>query len=319
MVLSIEMPHELERIQFVADRGDARLRLDQVVVRRVSDVSRLSRSAAQRWIETGAVLIDGRAARRAAARVREGATVEVVLPESAVRRVRPAAEAVDLDVVYEDDDLIVVNKPAGVVVHPSYKQITGTLLSGVLWRLRDRTGDQPGGKQPGIVTRLDKGTSGLVVVALTPAVHAALQRASVAGRVRKEYLAVVAASPMPSSGRITLPLARDPSDRRRVVTMSGGAPSETRYDVISTRRDGDSALSVVRCELITGRTHQIRVHLAASGWPILGDPLYGTPHPGIARQALHAWRLSMPHPVTNEPLVFEAPLPPDMASLVGGP
>ncbi len=308
------MPSEPERIQFIADRGDARLRLDQVVVRRVSDISRLSRSVAQRWIETGAVTVDGRAARRAAARVREGSTVEVALPDSAVRRVRPAAEPVDLDIIDQDDAFMIVNKPAGVVVHPSYKQITGTLLSGVLWRTRDRAG-----VQPGIVTRLDKGTSGLVIVALTPSVHAALQRASAAGRIRKEYLAVVSASPTPPVGRITLPLARDPGDRRRVVTMAGGAPSETRYEVIASHRDEHGPLSLVRCELVTGRTHQIRVHLAASGWPIAGDPLYGTPHPAIARQALHAWRVSMPHPITNEPLVFAAPLPPDMAHLLPVP
>jgi 23S rRNA pseudouridine1911/1915/1917 synthase len=306
MLPSPRMPEERDRIQFVADRGDSRLRLDQVLVRRVSDVSRLSRSVAQHWIECGAVTVDRVTSTRPAARVREGATVEVALPSSARRRVRPAAEAGTVDVLFEDDHLLIANKPAGIVVHPSYKQAGGTLLNAVLWRLRDRTG-----VQPGILTRLDKDTSGIVVIGLSAEVHAALQRESAAGHVKKEYLAVVRGAPRPASGTIRLALARDPDDRRRIVPMDGGAPSETRYEVLST--DGEHSL--VRCELVTGRTHQIRVHLSASGWPIVGDRVYGKPDVRIARQALHAWRVSLPHPLTKEPVEIEAPIPADIAAL----
>ena len=299
------MPDSAQRFQFVADRGDAGRRLDQALVRRVEGLSRLSRTTAQRWIESGAVEVDGRRTTRAAATLREGATVAVMVPASAPRRTRPAAEPATLDVLYEDDDLIVVNKPAGIVVHPTYKQTAGTVLNGLLWHLRDRAG-----VTPGILTRLDKDTSGLVAIALSPGIHATMQRDAAAGRVRKEYLAIVTTVPDPRAGRITFALARDPADRRRVVATPAGAKSETRYQVLAS----SLAASLVSCELVTGRTHQIRVHLSASGWPIAGDRLYGGAPGPIGRQALHAWRITMPHPATRAPLSVEAPLPADLAA-----
>ena len=323
----------MDTVHFIADRGDARLRLDQVLVRRITGVTRMSRSLAQQWIDAGAVAVDRQVASRPSVRVREGASIEVALPASTTLKSRPAPEAGELQVLYEDDVLLAIDKPAGIVVHPSYKQLTGTLLNTVLWRVRDRAD-----LRPGILTRLDKDTSGLVIVVLTPAVHATMQRDAAAGRVKKEYLAIVKGRPRPAAGRIREPLARDPDDRRRVVVMAGGAESETRYEVLTEtgvrRRGGPSLaaeasakaagppsgaplLSLVRCELVTGRTHQIRVHLSHKGWPILGDRVYGTSDDAIARQALHAWRIAFPHPVTREPIAIEAPLPEDMASLVG--
>ena len=295
----------LEPISFVADRGDAGRRLDHVLVRRVTDVSRLSRTTAQRWIEDGAVQVDARVVTRASATVLEGATIRVALPPDAPRRTRPAAEPGELEVVHEDDDLLVINKPAGMVAHPTYKQTSGTALNGLLWHLRDR-----GPVTPGILTRLDKDTSGLMIVALSPGVHAAAQRDAAAGRIRKEYLAVVGTTPEPRSGTIALALARDPQDRRRVVPSVDGAPSRTRYEVLASSSHG----ALVRCELETGRTHQIRVHLSARGWPIVGDRVYGSADERIGRQALHAWRVSMPHPVTRAAMVFEAPPPADFAA-----
>lgn len=305
------MPHSEGTIQFIADRGDTRLRLDQVLVRRIRDVSRLSRTAAQQWIASGAVTVNGVEAPRPSVRVREGAAIEVTLPSTATLRARPSPEDAALDVLYEDDVLLVVNKPAGVVVHPSYKQSAGTLLNAVLGRVRDRAG-----ARPGILTRLDKDTSGLVVIALTAPVHAAMQRDVAAGRVLKEYLAVVRGTPRPRNGRITLALARDPNDRRRMIASPGGMPSETIYEVNTSSRTSVSRTSVVRCELVTGRTHQIRVHLASCGWPVVGDSVYGTPSVAIARQALHAWRISLPHPVSRDPLTIEAPVPADMRALI---
>jgi 23S rRNA pseudouridine1911/1915/1917 synthase len=301
------MPDLDATVQFDADRGDARLRLDQVIVRRVTQISRLSRSVAQRWIESGAVTVDGRRATRPSTRVREGATIAVVIPTSATRRSRPAAEAMDLEVLYEDAFLIALNKPPRIVVHPSYKQRSGTLLNAVLWRVRE----QPHAR-PGILTRLDKDTSGLVIVALTPEAHAAMQRDAAAGRITKEYLAVVRGTPRPPRGRIMLPLGRDPNDRRRVIVTPGGAASETHYETLSSR-DGRS---LVRCALVTGRTHQIRVHLASSGWPIVGDRMYGEADASIPRQALHAWRTILPHPITRETIDMEAPIPEDMRCLI---
>jgi RluA family pseudouridine synthase len=215
-----------------------------------------------------------------------------------------------VNVVYQDDHLLVIDKPAGVVAHPTYKQTSGTVLNGLLWHLRDR-----GAITPGILTRLDKDTSGLMIVALSPGVHAAMQRDAAAGRLRKEYLAAVTVTPDPPSGTITLALARDPHDRRRVVPSPEGAPSETRYEVLSTSMHG----ALVRCELVTGRTHQIRVHLAHLKHPVLGDDKYGDfelnkslRKVGLKRMFLHAARLGLDHPVTHERIQLESPLPADL-------
>jgi 23S rRNA pseudouridine1911/1915/1917 synthase len=266
----------------------------------------MSRNVAQQWLESGAVSVDGQVVRRPAVRVREGAVVRVVLPATALWRSVPQPEDTDVRVLYEDRSFIAIDKPPGIVVHPSYKQLSGTLLNALLWRLRDRAD-----ARPGILTRLDKDSSGIVIVALDATVHAAMQRAAAGGELRKEYLAVVTAAPRPREGRIDAPLGRDPHDRRRVVVTPGGAASQTRYEVLA-QRDG---LSLVRCELVTGRTHQIRVHLASRGWPILGDRVYGTPDDRIARQALHAWRVTLRHPVSDEPMRIAAPVPVDMKEL----
>jgi len=220
-------------------------------------------------------------------------------------RRRPEPEAIALNVIYEDEWLIALDKPPGMVVHPTYRNWSGTLLNGLLWRMRDRAG-----VQPSIITRLDKDTSGLVLAALTPQVHARIQRDGGAGRIKKEYLAIVRGTPEPPHGTIVEPLARSADDRRRVVVTPEGQRSETRYEVMSS----DDGCSLVRCELVTGRTHQIRVHLAARGWPILGDATYGEPHGALTRQALHAWRLSLPHPATHAPLQLEAVWPEDFAA-----
>lgn len=226
--------------------------------------------------------------------------MEIQSPDR-VRR-RPEPEPVELAVLYEDDCLVALDKPAGMVVHPTYKNTSGTLLNGVLWRYRGRPE-----VQPGILTRLDKGTSGVVLIALTAELHALMQRDAAAGRMVKEYLAFVHGTPEPAHGTITLPLARDLDDRRRVVVSDRGAAATTRYHTIA---DG-----IVRCELVTGRTHQIRVHLAAIGCPVVGDATYGEASPRIARQALHAWRLSLVHPATRDRFTIEAPLHADMRAL----
>ena len=211
-----------------------------------------------------------------------------------------------LRIQYEDDVLIAVDKPPGMVVHPTYKNKSGTLQDEVLRHLGDRDD-----VLPRIITRLDKDTTGLVLVALTPEAHARVQKDAHARRVTKEYLAIVRGTPDPPRGTIALPLARSPDDRRLVIVTPAGQASETRYEVL---RSGGGR-SLVRCELLTGRTHQIRVHLMASGWPIVGDPTYGEPDARLARQALHCWRVTLLHPITREPLQIEAPMPADMAEV----
>jgi len=234
---------------------------------------------------------------------------EVSTEFQSTERRRPLPEEGPLSIVFEDEWIIVLDKPPGIVVHPTYKNWSGTLLNSVLWRMRERAD-----AQPGILTRLDKDTSGLVVMALTPEVHAAMQRDQAARRIDKTYLAVVQGTPEPARGTIALPLGRDLADRRRVVVTDTGAPSETRYEVMATL---DENASLVRCELVTGRTHQIRVHLAARGWPIVGDTMYGVTSATITRQALHAWRIRFPHPITRQPLDLEAALPTDIRTLTG--
>ena len=221
-------------------------------------------------------------------------------------RRRPQAEDVPLEVVYEDEWMLALDKPAGMVVHPTYKNTSGTLLNGVLWRTRGRTG-----ASPGILTRLDKDTSGLVVVGLTAATHAAMQKDGHAGRITKEYLAVVRGVPQHQRGEIELPLGRDSADRRLVVVRPDGQRACTRYEVV----DVVNGNALLRCEPVTGRTHQIRVHLAAQGWPIAGDRVYGPADVSVPRQALHAWRVTLPHPMTRQPVELEAPIPRDLEAL----
>ena len=227
-----------------------------------------------------------------------------------VRR-RPQPEEGPLSVLYEDEEVVVLDKPPGVVVHPTYRNTSGTLLNAVLWRYRDRPG-----VQPGILTRLDKDTSGVVIVALTPALHAAMQREMATGRIRKQYLALVFGVPSPASGRIALPLGRSAEDRRVVIVRADGAACATDYQLVAHWSGAGETIACVRCELLTGRTHQIRVHLAARGWPIVGDAVYGRVASGISRQALHARRVTFAHPITRQEITVESPLPGDFESLI---
>jgi 23S rRNA pseudouridine1911/1915/1917 synthase len=311
-MMSSRPPSQWRRITL--DRGDAGIRVDRVLLRHLGHEPGVSRTRIQRWIDGGGVLVNGQPAPRAAWRVAATDEVKVRL-EPRRERARPAAEPLPIAILYEDDDLMVVNKPAGMVSHPSHFNRTGTLLNGLLAHARG----WPAGSRPGLLGRLDKQTSGLVLVSKRPAVQASLQRSAAALRVEKDYLAIVFGKPTPVRGAIDLALDRDPWDRRRVtVTDRGGQPAVTKYErVATTAREGSNgakAFSMVRCRLITGRTHQIRVHLAARGWPIVGDATYGLAHP-FPRQALHAWRLSFPHPTTGKEVTIVAPLPEDMRAL----
>jgi 23S rRNA pseudouridine1911/1915/1917 synthase len=311
--------------RLTADRGDAGRRLDLVLRRHLADLASATRTRVQRWIDAGQVTVNGAAVRRVAAPVAAGDVLSVALPDDAPRAATPA-EDVPLHVLYEDEHLLAVDKPAGVVVHPTYGHQAGTMLNALVWHARD----WPDLQRPSIVGRLDKDTSGVVVVAKTRGVHAALQRVLSSTHSAKEYLAVVYGRVNAARGDIALRLERDRRDRRRVVaSASHGAPSLTRFERISRVAAPLAGLSLLRCSLVTGRMHQIRVHLAARGWPLVGDPKYGEPRwkevvdPLLAatlqafpRQALHAWRVAFVHPVTRASLLFEAPIPSELNDLL---
>jgi len=308
-----------------ADRGDDGIRLDLVVRRHLTDLRSATRTRVQAWIEQGLVTVNGASVRRVSTRAALGDIVSIVLPEQAPRAVM-AAEDVRIDVVYEDDYLLAIDKPAGVVVHPTYKHTAGTTMNALLWHARA----WPAPQRPSLVSRLDKLTSGVIVVAKDAAAHAALQRALSANDAEKDYLAIVYGRVKVARGEIDLRLGTDRHDRRRVVaSVVDGAESLTRFVRLGRVAAPRVGLALLRCRLVTGRTHQIRVHLSARGWPIVGDPAYGEPRweqvadPLLAatlrafpRQALHAWRVAFVHPITRARLELEAPVPPDMGALM---
>ncbi|KWK74805.1 pseudouridine synthase [Burkholderia ubonensis] len=280
-----------------------------------------SRSRLQSWIDAQRVRVDG-----APAKIRQpvplGATIELV-PDLLPEQLAFTPEPVPLDIVYEDDALVVINKPAGLVVHPAAGNWSGTILNGLLHRYGDAAAGLP---RAGIVHRLDKETSGLMVVARTLAAQTDLVRQLQARTVKRRYFALVWGT-MPDEGTIDAPIGRDPRERTRmaVVTGASGKPARTHFRTVDTCLWQCQPVSAIQCDLETGRTHQIRVHCAHAGHPLLGDPVYGrargkrsvTPLPdGFARQALHAWRLGLVHPASGKTMQWRCPLPDDMTALV---
>jgi len=287
----------------VVSDAQASWRLDRFLV---SIASEFSRSHLQGLIERRHVRVDGLVQQQAARRVRPGQRIEIELVPTA-QSVAYRAEPIALAVVYEDEHLLVLDKPAGMVVHPAAGNWSGTLLNALLAH-HAGAAMLP---RAGIVHRLDKDTSGLIVVAKTPEAAMSLARAIAAREVGREYLALAHGVPAQASFAIDAPIGRDPVRRVRMAVVAGGRPARTDVELVAAS-DGFSAL---RCRLHTGRTHQIRVHLASRGLPLVGDTLYGgAPALGLVRQALHAARLLLSHPVSNEAMHFEAPLPADMAA-----
>jgi len=300
------------------DETAAGWRLDRWLAREVPDQSR---SRLQSLIEAGAVLLEGKPA-RASSRLRAGQTVVVRIP--APRPAAPRPEDIPLKVVHEDDRLLVIEKPAGLVVHPGAGVAQGTLVNALLHHVRDLSGI--GGElRPGIVHRLDKGTSGLMVVAKDDATHRDLVRQFAGRTVEKEYLAIVLGVPRPARGVVDSPIGRDPVNRKKMSLRARRARAARSDYEVAEVLDG---AALVRVRIHTGRTHQVRVHLASLGHPVAGDALYGgrrAPASGrdtarealraLSRPALHAARLAFDHPGTGERLAFESPLPPDLEEL----
>ena len=302
-------------------------RLDLFIVSACSD---LSRSRVQKLIAQGAVRLAGSPAKRSHV-VRAGEEVEVEVPEPRAATIEP--QDIPLSVLYEDGHLLAIDKPPGIVVHPSPGHDSGTLVNALLHHVRDLSGIG-GERRPGIVHRLDRDTSGVLLVAKTDRAHASLSRQMKKRSLRKEYLALVAGLPRVRKGEVVLPVGRDPRDRKKMrafrnaeTTPAGAREARTLYEI--EREWPELRLALLRCRLVTGRTHQIRVHLAAAGMPVVGDPVYGRPRydrvrdPDLARrlrefprQALHAERIGLRHPESNEELEIVAPVPEDLTGLL---
>jgi len=305
-------------------------RLDRVLAARIPA---LSRSRLKALILDGQVKVAGRTIRDPNTPVKSGDSVTVTLP--APEPAKPAGEVIPLNIVYEDDSLIVIDKPAGLVVHPAAGHAKGTLVNALIAHCGDSLSGIGGVKRPGIVHRLDKDTTGLMVVAKTDQAHRALS-AQFANKaesgIERGYLALVWGALGRAKGTIDAPLDRHPKARDKRAVRDGGRPAVTHWEAFEryAGADGKPIASLLACTLETGRTHQIRVHLAYIGHPILGDATYGTgfktkaarlpPNAraaleALGRQALHAYRLGFEHPVSGENMNFRSELPPDLRRL----
>jgi 23S rRNA pseudouridine1911/1915/1917 synthase len=326
--------------RFKVGQPSSGTRLDVYLASVCSD---LSRSRIHRLIEEGAARVAGAPARPARP-VRSGEDVEIEVPEPRAAAIE--AEEIPLSILYEDEHLLAIDKPPGIVVHPSPGHGSGTLVNALLYHVREfRPGGGPGCSRsplagvggelrPGIVHRLDRDTSGVLLVAKSDLAHASLSRQMKKRAMRKEYLALAAGVPKVRKGEIALPIGRDPRDRKRMKAFRPIAEPAASAREARTLYEIESewfalGLTLLRCRLVTGRTHQIRVHLAAAGLPVVGDPVYGRPRYDrvkdfalkkklmeFPRQALHAERIAFRHPSSNEPLEFVAPLPDDMKELI---
>jgi 23S rRNA pseudouridine1911/1915/1917 synthase len=298
----------------------AHKRLDRYLSVLLSDESR---SQIQGWIRAGNIRVN-QAKVKTGYLLREGDTISLEIA-AAVRGTQPQPENIPLRIVYEDEDLAVVDKPAGLVCHAGAGVQSGTLVNALLFHLGPLATGDP--SRPGIVHRLDKLTSGLLVVARNPAAHRALSRQFKNRQVQKEYLALVYGCPDPPTGTIELPLGRDPRDRKKISVRS-----RRRREAVTHYRTEKQLgpFSLVRVRIETGRTHQIRVHLAQMGHPVVGDALYGgnrfrnlaDPHlreaaRNLARHFLHARHLEFRHPRSDATLSFDSPLPPELADFLG--
>lgn len=292
--------------QVTTEPAEAGERLDRLLAARLAE---MSRTRLKRLVEGGRVSLNGATITDPAMRVKPGQTFTVALPAPVADT--PEPQALDLAIVYEDEHVIVIDKPAGLVVHPAPGNPDRTLVNALLAHCGGSLAGIGGVRRPGIVHRIDKDTSGLMVAAKTELAHARLSAAFAAHAITRSYQAVTWGVPHPAAGEISLPIGRSPHNRKKMAVVErGGKAAVTRYRML--RRFGTAA-ALVECRLATGRTHQIRVHMQSIGHPVCGDPEYGSPGVfGLERQFLHAARLRFPHPVTGEAIEVSSPLPEDL-------
>jgi 23S rRNA pseudouridine1911/1915/1917 synthase len=312
-------------VRFQADRGDTGRRLDHVLAARLGPTLFSSRTRLQAWLADGAATVNGRTIVRCAHRLRAGDAVLLTLPREPAREPPSVVpQPMPLEVLYEDDEILALNKPAGCLVHPTAREREGTVLNGLRWRAGIR-GDCEAG-YVALVHRLDRDTSGVLIAAKTRAARAALGRALERRQVYKEYIACVWGTPARPWGRITLRIGRDPADSRRMrAHCDEGREAVTWWQHLASSEP--PGLSLLRCRLLSGRTHQIRVHLAATGSPLIGDSLYGRNNKRVSdaalaamcssfpRQALHAFRVVIRRR-GNRFVTIEAPVPHDLQGLL---
>ena len=301
----------------IADQNDEKSRLDSFIASK----SELSRSAAAKLIEEGAVLLNGKACSKKDT-VKEGDKIEITLPE--LKPISAEPEEIPLDIIYEDKHLLVINKPSGMVVHPAVGNYDGTLVNALLYHCGDELSGINGEMRPGIVHRIDKDTSGLLVVAKTDEAHKGLSSQLESHNIRREYHALVNGGFSNDEGTVDLPIGRNPNDRKKMAVIRNGNVKSrnavTHYKVLE--RFGK--ISYLSLELETGRTHQIRVHMSALGHSLLGDTVYGGGNTQFEKkhsallsgQCLHAKRLIFIHPITKQEMVFECELPKDFSALL---
>ncbi len=289
----------------------------------------LSRARIQALMAEGALSLDGVTVDSASAKVHAGSVYEILVPPPVAAI--PLPQDLPLTVLYEDAHLIVVDKPAGMAAHPAVGTADGTLVNALLFRCGDSLSGIGGVVRPGIVHRLDKDTSGVMVAAKTDAAHRGLSELFAAHDIERAYVAFLRGAPYPARGTVEGRIGRSPHDRQKMAVLkTAGREATTHYKTEMTYGPSDKPVaSRVACRLETGRTHQIRVHMASKGTPVLGDQIYGAGPPaavvreviaavGLKRQALHAGLLGFVHPITEEMVRFESPMPPDMAALQAG-
>ena len=300
----------MNEMKFVVPGECAGTRIDSWLAEQVEG---LTRSAAQNLLAEQAVSMNGKPVKKNYKLV-GGESLTVTMPE--LREVNITAEDIPLDIVYEDADIVVVNKPRGMVVHPAAGNWTGTLVNALMFHCGDSLSGINGEHRPGIVHRIDKDTSGLLVVAKNDSAHQSLAAQIAAHTAYRGYEAIVVGSPRVEQGTVDKPIARHKTDRKRMAIVEGGREAITHYTVIKRYR----GYTHMAFQLETGRTHQIRVHMAAIGHPIIGDPVYGLKKDrfsNIGGQCLHAAKLTLTHPRTGERMTFSAPLPEYFTEILG--
>ena len=301
--------------KFHLDNSSGNLRLDQFLANQLPDHSR---SYLQKLVKAGKVMLDGKVVSVNKTALPTKGIITVELPE-VQNNAELAAEEFAFELLYEDEFMAVINKPAGVVVHPAPGNPDGTVVNAILSRYPElRSAELPDGSRPGIVHRLDKDTSGCLAVARTPEAQAKLCEAFAARETGKIYLAITAGVPAEKKGRIENLIGRHPVNRQKMAIVErNGKNAVSEYEVIDEGRINNVKTALIKVRIYTGRTHQIRVHLASLGCPVLGDELYGGAKAchGIPRQMLHAWKLTVPHPQNGEMVKVQSPIPEDMEKI----